>query len=208
MTGVAIDIECDGIKSKWNQIIFPSGCHMDPESRMWCISFTYGVPSGISTQTLACKLPPTTRPLPFIGSDGRQWFTKSYHEESTVIPATSAIVDNNYESYLGKVEKCISHFANKNVPIFFRGYYDGKQHYDYDKLMLDNIFTQHNIPTSALSGCYNLNRYYNYKWEETSKQNKVWGCPNQQFLEMGLKHNKEDSEQLYKHVKEFLNDKQ
>lgn len=170
----------------------------------------------MNTHTYACKLPPTPR----MYSDGED--TNVYHLESTII-------DNKIEAY-GKERnvKEISDRKEFNKEIFdtfkyiysigcsviVKGYNKelNKKYGLLDRLELEDNYTRYcgELPFHLkFIGCFIP------EWKPTScqgvKKNKknIIPIPNQQYLNNGLKHNIEDTIQLYewinKQTKETIN---
>ena len=188
MKTVTIDIEGDGISKDINQKLFPNGGHYDPETRIWCVTFT----DDNGTDTYVCKLPPTPRP-------GR----KAYHELNTRVPKEigghKVTEVKNYWSFLNTIYLIIKLYKVTGCSICFKGY--GK--YDYDKDMLEIVFKKFGIETDVLDCLINVHKQTVGRWKETTKQIYTGTrIPNQEYIINGIKHNIEDSIQLYNLVKE------
>lgn len=56
------DVEGDGLDRAINQNIFPDGCHLDPNTRCWCATFTIRHDNKVDTYTFVSKLN-GTRPV-------------------------------------------------------------------------------------------------------------------------------------------------
>lgn len=57
-----LDVEGDGLDRDINQKLFPDGAHIDPNSRVWCATFTIRHNQGVNTYTFVSKLN-GTRPI-------------------------------------------------------------------------------------------------------------------------------------------------
>lgn len=188
MKFITIDIEGDGRVRKINQKLFPKPPHYDPETRIWCCSVCW---KG-KVKTFVCKLPPTTRTLP----DGSH--TGSFHLESTRVPksyGTTTIVEiKDYVEFLKEISKILEQAKNTGYKVCFKGY--GK--YDYDKDMLTHIFNKFGISTYGIDTMVNVYALTKDKWPDTHKQVGLeLKKPNQEFICDGIRHNIEDTLQLY-----------
>lgn len=205
---VTIDIEGDAISPEINQKLFPNGCHMDPNTRIWCCTFTIpDAKGGTYTRTLVCKLP--DKPREIIQEDGKfhGWYTKSIHKKDTVVPSkidtrygTDHIIRifDDYIEFLNEISAILD-ACLLTCFVVCKGY---NKVYNYDKLMLEHIFKEHNISipdnwdncVNAIQLCPNLT----YCWKATTEQVHLGSnIPNQEYIIMGIKHNIEDSVQLY-----------
>lgn len=206
---VTIDIEGDALSPDINQKLFPSGCHMDPNTRVWCCTFT--IPEFRSgetyTRTLVCKLP--DKPREIIQEDGKfhGWKTSSIHKKETIVPSkldtnygTDHVIVSydNYEEYLTEIRDILD-ACLLTCFVVCKGY---NKVYNYDKLMLEHLFKEHNIElpdhwdncVNAIQICPNLT----YCWKATTEQAHTGdNIPNQEYIINGIKHNIEDSVQLY-----------
>lgn len=191
-----IDIECDGCHSSINQQLFPQAPHWDVESIPWCFTITKPIDkrwSDYYTTTYVCKLPPKPR---YIGELNGNPIWGNYHEVETVIPE-SLIVN-------GKPRKII---ACSNMHEFL-DHIDGElnyieQEYYYSKCYGNwnfDFFILNEINTKLCLG-FELGYISNYSpltWKSTSSQVKPGTfISNQEFMNKGIIHNIEDSEQLF-----------
>ena len=189
---VTIDIEGDSCSRDVNKKLFPVPPHYDPDTRVWSVTFT----DELETETYVCKLPPQPRP-------GR----KAYHEVATKVPNNmdNHIVkeESDYVEFLWMIYYKLLYYKRKNYHICFKGYGS----YNYDKDMLEIIFKKFDVDTDVLDSMINAYKATVGRWKETSKQvytgNRI---PNQKYLINGLRHNIEDSEQLYNIIKEQINE--
>ena len=187
---VTIDIEGDGLSRDLNKKLFPEGGHYDPDTRLWCITFT----DDKGTDTYVCKLPTQPR-------QGR----KAYHEAATKVPKeinghkVTEVTD--YWSFLNTIYLLLKLYKASGYKICFKGY--GK--YDYDKDMLEIVFKKFDIDTDVLDCLINVYKATVGRWKETPKQIYTGKrIPNQEYLINGLTHNIEDSMQLYNITREYV----
>lgn len=187
---VTIDIEGDALVAEINQRLFPEGGHYDPDTRLWCITFT----DDKGTDTYVCKLPTQPRP-------GR----KAYHKAATKVPKEidehkiTEVTD--YWSFLNTIYLLLKLYKLSGYKICFKGY--GK--YNYDKDMLEIVFKKFDIDTEVLDCLINVYKATVGRWKESPKQVKKGEyIPNQQYMNNGIKHNIEDSIQLYNIVREYV----
>ena len=194
MKFITIDIEGDARVKQRNQLLFPKPPHYDPETRLWCCSICY---NG-RVKTYVCKLPPTTRILP----DGSH--TGSFHLSNTKVPKqykTVQIVEiKEYVEFLQEISKILAFAKNTGYAVYFKGY--GK--YNYDKDMLNHIFNKFGISTYGIDNMVNVHKYTIGKWPKTHEQVGLYEKkPNQEFICDGIKHNIEDTLQLYNIMNEI-----
>lgn len=191
---ITIDLEGDGCSKDINQKLFPEGGHYDPETRIWCVTFA----CSEDTVTYVCKLPNRPRELP------NGMMTKAYHEDATRVPD---IVDGHrvkefkvYSSFIYAVYCRIRKLKEIGFKVCFKGYGE----YNYDKDMLEIIFDRFKLDTSVLDCMLNVHKCTVGRWKETSRQvttgNRI---PNQEYIIRGIRHNIEDSIQLYNIVREY-----
>lgn len=226
---ITIDIEGDGLDRSINQKLFPKGAHIDPNTRIWSVSFAirnlYDNPSETSIYTYVCKLPDTVRNVyDYYGRIiGR---TTAIHEKETKVPkrhkirlqghsgAISWITEiPDYKEFLTKVANIIDNLISrpspidefKVQPILSKGYGD----YNYDYLVLKNACNKHGIKFSgscivSLSDIPKLN---------SAKQVSAGHYKlNQEYLLNGIEHNIDDTvllnDYIYNNLKSNLSLKQ
>lgn len=199
---ITIDLEGDGLDKSINQSIFPNGCHLDPNTRIWCCTITWD--KGVS-KTLVCKLPSIERAV--VNDEGKVvGLTKAVHYDDTVIPETiwangvKHKIDScdDYKVFIGKIWAMINVIASGEDKLYAKGY--GK--YNYDKLLLEIIFKkfEYEIPDWWDRVWVNAgeDRLVNKLWKETPSQiHSGTYIPNQQYMNYGIQHNIVDSEQLF-----------
>lgn len=110
-----IDIEGDGLHRSINQKLFPDGCHLDPNTRIWSVTFTMRASPNLEATihdmykgeymtraiTYVCKLPDHVRalksssgePRPYWIDDIRHTCTIAKHLKSTVVPCSIDALD-------------------------------------------------------------------------------------------------------------------
>lgn len=197
MKYLTIDIECD-ISSKLCRELFQNNNHRDPNSRMWIYTITYnnnGINKSISK---ICKLP--QQPRVVIGDNGIKKSTGIYHDSTNVINKEifdSKIIEfDDYNKYINALHADIEWIKQNNLPLFFYGWYDNKNniHDDYDYEMIKSIFTNYSIDTSVLDCMINVNRKFGIRKPFTTSQiKKGQYIPNQEYMNIAIKHNIEDS---------------
>lgn len=197
-----IDLEGDGLDKSINQSIFPNGCHLDPNTRIWCCTVT--LEHGVS-KTFVCKLPSIERAV--INDEGKVvGLTKAVHYDDTVIPETiwangvkhKIVSCDDYKEFIGIIWQIINVIASGEDKLYAKGY--GK--YNYDKLLLEIIFKKfgYEIPDWWERVWVNAgeDRLVNLLWKETPSQiHSGTYIPNQQYMNYGIQHNIVDSEQLF-----------
>ena len=198
---VTLDVECDGAAAIVNKQLFPQTPHWYPNSKLWCISFTEQVSntSLYKTHTLVCKLP--NKPS-YIGTlkNGRDVFT-AYHEIASKVPArltmnhqfntipTVNITEyTNYNDFLDAIiEKLIGYQGTR---IYSKGYGP----YNFDKYVIEKEVS--NMVSGKVE--FPILTFNPTEWINTAPQVKRGQyIPNQEYMVNGIRHNIEDSEQLY-----------
>lgn len=197
MKYIALDLEGDGLSKDINKKIFPQSPHWDPNTRIWCASFTkYGIAKPI-TETYVCKLDNKPR---YVGKlNGVYYYTRSYHYKSTIIPVDIEDAQiyrfdsTDYETFLKVLQTKIISCYMSDCELVVKPY----GNYNYDNWLLKKELNKFGIrPLKS-----NFLMFQPSIWEETSKQVHTNQCKdNQSFLEAGIKHNIEDSQQLYNRI--------
>ena len=200
---VTIDLEGDGLDKSINQSIFPTGCHLDPNTRIWCCTVTWA--KSVGSKTLVCKLPSTERVV--VNDEAKVvGLTKAVHYDDTVVPETiwangvkhKIVSYDDYKDYIEQIWSIINIIASDDNKLYAKGY--GK--YNYDKLLLEIIFKKfgYEIPDWWDRVWVNVgeDRLVNKLWKETPSQiHSGTYIPNQQYMNYGIQHNIVDSEQLF-----------
>lgn len=209
---VTIDVECDGAAASVNKRLFPQTPHWDPNSRLWCISFTEQVSntSLYKTHTLVCKLPNNPRyigTLEFVSRDisGSKLELRDIfgakHEIASKVP--SKLTMNNqfntiptvniteYTDYSLFLDAIMNKFIEyQGTRIYSKGYGP----YNFDKYVLEKEISK-NIGTNVQLPILTYNPT---EWINTAPQVKRGQyIPNQEYMINGIRHNIEDTEQLY-----------
>lgn len=187
----------DGLSKDINKKIFPQSPHWDPNTRIWCASFTqYDIAKPI-TETYVCKLDNKPR---YVGKlNGEDYYTRSYHYTSTNIPDKINDVEivkfetTDYIMFLKALYMKIVTYNVDEYELVVKPYGD----YNYDLWLLNKELTNFNLRTLKS----NFLMFQPSIWEETCKQVHTNQCKdNQSFLYAGMIHNIEDSKQLYNRI--------
>lgn len=200
---LVIDLEGDALDKEYNRLVFPTGNHFDPDTRIWCCSI-YGRNDNLVTY--CCKLPSSTRrlPRPYFDKYGeRCWTTKSYHLASTIIPKKFLGYDitaiEDYQDFLNRINEVLGIAKDLKATVYFKGF--GLKH-DYDYELLKVNFNKYNIPSNNLSVLRNAYKDFTIPWISTYSQVHTGNMEdNQIYLETGLRHNIEDVQELWDIVK-------
>ena len=194
-----IDIEGDGLRKDLNQILFPSGNHFDPDTRIWCVTLC----DKDGTRTYVHKIDKVRRVFPEIEISNPEkvrlvalynynGYTKAYHEESTVIPEEIAghkvtdLSDLPYCLYVDFINIQLREYKY----VFCKGFWSKPDNklYNYDRCVLENQLGN-NIS--------NLHAVQPVGWNQTAGQTNA---DNQTYTVNGIRHNIEDAEQLYEKI--------
>lgn len=197
---VTIDVECDGAAASVNKRLFPQTPHWDPNSRIWCISFTEQVSntSLYKTHTLVCKLSNNPR---YIGTlDGREIFGAKHEIASKVpskltinnqfntIPTVNITEYTDYNQFLDAIMCKFLEYQGSRI------YSKGYGPYNFDKWVLEKEISK-NISGKVELPILTFNPT---EWINTAPQVKRGQyIPNQEYMINGIRHNIEDTEQLY-----------
>lgn len=196
---ITIDVECDGAAASVNKRLFPQTPHWDPNSILWCVSFTEQVSntSLYKTHTLVCKLSNKPR---YIGTLDKEIFGASHEITSKVpskltmnnqfntIPTVNITEYTNYNDFLVAItEKFVEY---QGCRIYSKGYGP----YNFDKYVLEKEIS--NMVSSKVH--LPILTFNPTEWVNTAPQVKRGQyIPNQEYMINGIRHNIEDSEQLY-----------
>ena len=216
---VTLDLEGDGLKKEINQKLFPTGCHIDPGTRIWCATFTSRTNNGqIITQTYTTKLNGTRA----VYVNGRMaGMTTAEHYDSTVITTEIDTVFGHHQIRAFKDEKDLfislirdlMTLGNK-YEIWIKGY----NGYKYDYLALMNSMIRLWPDTNMTKVTEFMNDVISIKfrdaaaefpklqvnWPGTTEQVQIGDFKeNQTYMNTGIIHNIEDSYQLFTMVERY-----
>lgn len=227
---VTMDIEGDARNKDINQAMFPTGCHFDPGTIPWCVTFTLwsSLNNSYTTDTIVCKLSdkPRKYPNPFYIRGRLYTDTGIYHEKSSKVDKYGLMgtpskycngvvrymsVYDNYQDFLVSVVSGIIRYTHNYEYIYSKPYKDNAGiRYNYDKICIKNALRNH----------AGRNKYYAYldervnpiwdkmrtwlpkDWDPTSPQVHD---NNEIYMNNGIRHNIEDTEQLCYRIKEQTN---
>jgi hypothetical protein len=221
-----IDIEGDGLHRSINQKLFPDGCHLDPYTRIWCVTFTMRATPNYEESiyneyqgkfmtravTYVCKLPDHVRALPRpYWIDGiRHICTTAKHLKSTIVPRRIDALDKlssveyeictipDYVEFLSY----ISDIIDNRLPRTPTGknlplISKGYGNYNYDYLVLKNACDKHGIKFDG-SSMIHLSDVPNLNSTEQVEPGN--NRPNQEYMNIGVQHNIEDALKLSDYV--------
>lgn len=220
---VTLDLEGDGLDKKVNQKLFPTGCHFDPNTRIWCATFTTRKNGKIITETYTTKLN-GTRPV-YVkdanGNDRMAGMTTAEHYDSTVIPTTV-----NTRFGIHNVTPCNSIISlTKRITMalgYLSGHYEiwikGYNGYKYDQIALLNSLyklwpeVDENVINKQFDSTLNVKfrdaaaefPKLQVNWPGTTEQVQIGNFKdNQTYMNTGIIHNIEDSYQLFTMVERY-----
>jgi hypothetical protein len=220
---ITLDLEGDGLKKEINQKLFPTGCHFDPNTRIWCATFTTRVEGIIRTVTYVSKLN-GTRPV-YVkdanGNDRMAGMTTAEHYASTVIPTE---VNSRFghhkiiscDTIIDLVKKIITNLGKlaAHHEIWIKGY----NGYKYDQIALFNSLYKllPNLDESLIVKQFNDVFDVKFRdaskefpklqvnWPGTTEQVQIGDLKdNQTYMNTGIIHNIEDSYQLFTMVERY-----
>lgn len=225
---VTLDLEGDGLDKKVNQKLFPTGCHFDPNTRIWCATFTTRKNGKIITETYATKLN-GTRPV-YVkdanGNDRMAGMTTAEHYDTTIIPTEVYTRFGHHhitpcESIINLTKRitmalgCLS----GNYEIWIKGYRDkdGK-YYKYDQIaLLSSLYKlwpelEESVIHKQFDDTLNVKfrdaaeefPKLQVNWPGTTEQVQIGEFKdNQTYMNTGIIHNIEDSYQLFTMVERY-----
>ena len=185
-----IDIEADGLSAKVNQKLFPEGNHFDPGSVIWCVTIC---DQDYRTVTLVHKLPETPRPV----KSG--YYTKAVHYRDTEVPKSvdghKVVEYTDMKDFIRNICCCIY----GKVPVYCKGYWDGKELYNYDRMVLEANIDRYGCLGMTVAGKIEALRFDD--WTETPRQVHTGQfVDNATYMTNGIRHNIEDAIQLAKRI--------
>jgi len=215
---VTLDLEGDGLKKEINQKLFPTGCHIDPNTRIWCATFTARMNGQIVTSTYTTKLNGTRA----VYVNGRMsGMTTAEHYDSTVIPTEIDTVFGHHQIRAFKDERDLFVSLIRNLMILGNKYevwVKGYNGYKYDYLALMNSMVRLWPDTNMTKVVDFMNDVISIKfrdaaaefpklqvnWPGTTEQVQIGDFKdNQTYMNTGIIHNIEDSYQLFTMVERY-----
>lgn len=215
---VTLDLEGDGLKKEINQKLFPTGCHIDPNTRIWCATFTARMEGQIVTSTYTTKLNGTRA----VYVNGRMsGMTTAEHYDSTVIPTEIDTVFGHHKIIAFKDERDLFVSLIRNLMILGNKYevwVKGYNGYKYDYLALMNSMVRLWPDTNMTKVIEFMNDVISIKfrdaaaefpklqvnWPGTTEQVQIGDFKeNQTYMNTGIIHNIEDSYQLFTMVERY-----
>lgn len=192
---ITLDIEGDASASQC-RTLFPDANHFDPYTIPWCITFC----NSACAVTYVCKLPNHAREYIILGQKSGI-YTKTYHLDSTKIPAGKYSFTYDNESYSSNIIECksveelmlkvsliLQLCKSKNITCYCKPFYE----HLYDKELLSARFDDYNMDKDCLS----VIQPYHCYIDSYKQANQL--CCNQTFMDNGIKHNIVDTVKLYK----------
>ena len=222
-----IDIEGDGLDREINQKLFTKPPHIDPGTRIWCVSFAVRPisdnPFDIAVQesfdyhtsvyTYVCKLPDTERTI--YDYNGRAIArTVATHKKETKVPhyrnarnalhpgvEYSIVEIPDYTKFLTKVANVIDNILSRPDPINKFPTQPimskGYGNYNYDEIVLKNACNKHGIKFNG-TGMISLSDVP--KLNSTKQVSTGQYKLNQLYLETGIEHNVDDTLLLNEYI--------
>lgn len=207
MNIATIDIEGDGLRKEIQQKIFENVGHFDKNTLPWCI----GITTDKGTKMYVCKLPSQGR---LVGKIGEKEYYGPWHSQDAVVPETIDGVEvkrfDNRDNMILYVVSELLRLSAEGYEILFKGYRDHRiiepedleesceygeidENFDYDRqLILAKLVDIANRALRQMKLVYTKNWNYTHRQGYTGQES-----PND-FIENGIRHCKEDVEQLYR----------
>lgn len=226
---VTLDLEGDGLKKEINQKLFPTGCHFDHGTRIWCATLTTRSKEGIIvTDTYTTKLN-GTRAIYVKDSEGYErmaGMTTAEHYASTVIPTEVNTIFGKHhirpcdtiDIFMKQLILELCHYSLNGYEIWIKGYRDIEgNYYKYDRIALLNAsYKVFNNTSKKLINQAFVNNGIKFRdaaaefpklqvnWPGTTEQVQIGDFKdNQIYMNTGIIHNIEDSYQLFTMVERY-----
>lgn len=221
---VTLDLEGDGLKKEINQKLFPTGCHFDPGTRIWCATLTTRSKEGrIVTDTYTTKLNGTRA---IYVNDRMVGMTTAEHYASTVIPTEVNTIFGKHhirpcdtiDIFMKELILELCNYSSNGYEIWIKGYRDiAGNYYKYDRIALLNatykVFNKTSKKTINLAFVNNGIKFRDaaaefpklqVNWPGTTEQVQIGDFKdNQPYMNTGIIHNIEDSYQLFTMVERY-----
>lgn len=220
---ITLDLEGDGLKKEINQKLFPTGCHFDPGTRIWCSTFTTRIDGVIRTYTFTTKLN-GTRAVYVPDSNGNPrmaGMTTAEHYDSTVIPTEIDTVFGHHkirpcetsDKFIKSIINALAQLAS-HYEIWIKGY----NGYKYDQIAILNSLHKLWPEIDEKFVEEQFNDVFDVKfrdaaaefpklqvnWPGTTEQVQIGDFKdNQTYMNTGIIHNIEDSYQLFTMVERY-----
>lgn len=193
---ITIDIEGD-ISSKYCREDFTEDTlYRDPNTIMWLCSFY----TGNESIAYGIRLPPIPRRY-FSPRKGIIESTMQYHEQTNVFPKEvndcgSCINEADYIKFLKAIANVINHCYDEGYNVYFKGYKEGHKRDSYDREIISSLMKKYNVGchTECLVDVYDE---YTCFWMSPTYQQKGQRTENQIWMNNAIKHNLEDSKELW-----------
>lgn len=202
-----IDIEGDGLRKEIQQKIFDNVGHFDKNTLPWCI----GITTDKGTKMYVCKLPSKGR---LVGKIGEEEYYGPWHSQDAVVPeSVDGVEVKRFENRDNMILYIVSELlilSADGYEILFKGYRDHRviepedpdesteykeldEDFDYDRQLL--LAKLADIANRALGS---MKLVYTNTWNYTHRQGYTGRESPNEFIENGVRHCKEDVEQLYR----------
>lgn len=217
---VTLDLEGDSLKKEINQKLFPTGCHFDPGTRIWCATLTTRSKEGIIvTDTYTTKLNGTRA---IYVNDRMAGMTTAEHYASTVIPTEVNTIFGKHhirpcdtiDIFMKELILELCNYSLNGYEIWIKGY----NGYKYDYIAIMNSMKRL-WPLTDMNKVMNfMNDVISIKfrdaaaefpklqvnWPGTTEQVQIGDFKdNQTYMNTGIIHNIEDSYQLFTMVERY-----
>lgn len=196
---ITVDIEGDISTSKCHLDFTEDTLYRDPNTIMWVCSFY----TGNEHIAYGIRLPST--PRQYFSPRYECWkSTEQYHEQTNVFPPNvkdygSCINAEDYRKFLEAIANVINHCYDKGYKVYFKGYKEKGRRDAYDREIISSYMNKFNIDchTECLIDVYD--EFPGFWMNKTSPQ-KGQSTENQDWMNNGIRHNLEDSKNLWKAI--------
>lgn len=196
---ITIDIEGDISTSKCHLDFTEDTLYRDPNTIMWLCSFYVG------NKSIAYGIRLPSIPREYFSPRYECWkSTEQYHEQTNVFPKEvhdcgSCINEADYRKFLEAIANVINYCYDKGYKVYFKGYKEKGKRDAYDREIISGYMNKFNIDchTECLVDVYDEFPVF---WMSPTYQQKGQSTDNQSWMNNGIKHNLEDSKNLWEAI--------
>ena len=196
---ITVDIEGDISTSKCHLDFTEDTLYRDTNTIMWLCSFY----TGNGHIAYGIRLP--SIPRQYFSPRYECWkSTEQYHEQTNVFKfgvkdCGSCVNLEDYRKFLEAIANVINHCYDKKYKVYFKGYKEKGKRDAYDREIISCCMSKFNIEchTECLVDVYDEFPGF---WMSSTHPQKRQSTENQDWMDNGIRHNLEDSENLWEAI--------